>query len=357
MASWHQNLKVWHKLLLISIVYTLPIVILLYLYVGESNKAIDFAEWEKKGNAYQRPLEDILSLLPRHNALTQRVLNGDAAAKNELASFEIQIENGFDKLQAVDQKFGVDLDFTDAGLKKRKRDVPLAGAVRKKWQDLKAQLATLKPEANSEQHTQLIADIRAMIGYSGDTSNLILDPDLDSYYSMDVTLLALPQTQDRMAVVMDFGEGILKRKAISNAERTQLEVHAAMLKEADLERIKASLGTALKEDSNYNGVSESFQHNVPSALAEYATATEAFIALTRQIAASEKVDLDLKAYLDSGATARVASFKLWDIADRELDTLLQIRIDSFKHDRMISLLATAIAILFASALVDRKSVV
>ena len=38
-----------------------------------------------------------------------------------------------------------------------------------------------------------------MTAHAGDTSNLILDPDLDSYYAMDMTLLALPQTQERTA--------------------------------------------------------------------------------------------------------------------------------------------------------------
>ena len=54
------------------------------------------------------------------------------------------------------------------------------------------------PQHVQDQYTSFVATIRTMITHAGDTSNLILDPDLDSYYLMDVTLLALPQTQDRI---------------------------------------------------------------------------------------------------------------------------------------------------------------
>ena len=38
----------------------------------------------------------------------------------------------------------------------------------------------------------LLADIRSLMAHVGDTSNLILDPDLDTYYLMDAVLLKLP---------------------------------------------------------------------------------------------------------------------------------------------------------------------
>jgi len=108
-----------------------------------------------------------------------------------------------------------------------------------------------------------------MITHVGDESNLILDPDLDSYYLMDVTLLALPQMQDRLATVMAFGEAALKRQPISKQERTQLAVYAALLKEADLDRTVSSAQTALNEDANFYGTSESLHRRIPPALQEF----------------------------------------------------------------------------------------
>ena len=71
------------------------------------------------------------------------------------------------------------------------------------------------------------AALNALIVRVGDKSNLILDPDLDSYYMMDATLLALPQTQDRMATMVLNGAELLKQKTLTAPQRTQIAVAAA----------------------------------------------------------------------------------------------------------------------------------
>ena len=64
--------------------------------------------------------------------------------------------------------------------------------MRQDWVDLKSTLGTLDRAELAEKHLVLVNDVRTMITHAGDMSNLILDPDLDSYYLMDATLLALP---------------------------------------------------------------------------------------------------------------------------------------------------------------------
>src|SRR5205085_10570692 len=107
-------------------------------------------------------------------------------------------------------------------------------------------------------------------------SNLILDPDLDSYYLMDATLVALPQTQDRLAVLTRFGEELLRKKTVSKTELTQLAVHGALLKQAGLDEVASSMQSALTEDDNFYGHSESLHRNIPSALSDYIGATTTF---------------------------------------------------------------------------------
>src|SRR5205823_13685976 len=107
---------------------------------------------------------------------------------------------------------------------KRKREHVQVQRVKNEWQNLKIQSDKLSPQTSQEQHAHLVSDIRTLITHAGDNSNLILDPDLDSYYLMDVTLLALPQTQDRLATVISYGEELLKKKAAAKSELTQLAV-------------------------------------------------------------------------------------------------------------------------------------
>ena len=259
----------------------------------------------------------------------------------QLTRKETQIDTAFDALEAVDARIGADLQFTDEGLAKRKREHFRAGILRGEWEGLKKQPAAAEP------HLHLIADLRVMITHAGDLSNLILDPDLDSYYLMDATLLALPQVQDRLAAVIAHGAAALEDGGISAEERQQFAIFATLMKEADLDRINGSVQTALNEDANFYGASPTLQARVPQAMKEFASATELFIALTNRIVHEEKADVSAKDYLAAGCIAREASFKLWTVADEELDTLLQARIEAYQARRLRSLMVASAALMAA----------
>ncbi|WP_395742885.1 ATP-binding protein [Prosthecobacter sp.] len=347
MKQWFASLKVSQKLMLISIFFVMPDSLMLYFFITGINANIEFARLEKKGNEYQRPLEDLLEWIPQHSMLAQAPGAGDPSVREQVEKKQAQIDAAFNALEAVDARLSNDLQFTDEGLAKRHREHCRAHTVRREWEELKSGLRELQPAAIAAQHLHLLGDVRTMITHAGDQSNLILDPDLDSYYLMDVTLLGLPQTQDRLAAVLAFGSAVLHRQTTSNPERQQLAIHATLLKEADMNRIIGSLQTALNEDANFYGHSATLQGRVPSALKEYADATEQFISLTNHLVGMEKMDVTASDYEAAGDKARAASFKLWRIASEELDTLLQTRIEHYEHRRTSSLMVAALALVAA----------
>ena len=346
-----RKLGVSSKLWAISLAYSLPIVVLLYLMIAGVNKDIQFSQMELYGNAYQRPLELVLELIPQHQRLASHAMQGDSQARTQMMATQSQLDKAFEALAAVDQKLGVTLQFTDEGLAKRQRERARVSSVNKEWQDIKLQLASAKPQDVNAQYLQMIADIRTMIVHSGDISNLILDPDLDSYYLMDTTLCALPQTQDRLARVISFGEGILPRKTITDDERTQLAVYAALLDEADMARVSGSIQTALNEDVNFYGISDTLQHNLPPALQAYVAANQQFLDVVRRLAASNKVDVSTEEFVATGTRAREEAFKLWNVTETELDGLLHTRINHFRATRTRGLVLSATALLIAGSLV------
>jgi signal transduction histidine kinase len=351
MKRWFNRLKVSQKLMLICIFFVMPDSLMLYFFITGINANIDFAQLEKKGDEYQRPLEELLDLIPQHGALAAGALAGEPGLREKLAKKQAQIDAAFRELQGVDDRLGVELQFTDEGLAKHKREHCRVGTVKAEWQELKTQLAQLQPEACAEKHLHLMADVRLMITHAGDMSNLILDPQLDSYYLVDVTLMALPQTQDRLAAVMALGGGILKRQTITSPEQQQMAIYATLLKEDDLDRITDSLKTSLNANPEFYGGSASFQARVPPVFKEYAAAAERFISLTTRLVASEKFDVTAKDYLAAGSEARDTSFKLWRIAGEELDTLLDKRIEYYQHRRAKSLMVAALAVMAAITLV------
>ena len=172
-----RSLKLWHYILLASLVGVLPMTGIVLFVMGTSvNKDINFGTQEMRGDAFQRPLEQLLDLFPRYQAAARKAQAGDESAKAALADVQRQIDSQLETLSAnYNGELGRALKFNDAELASRKRDnarltVALAG-----WQNLKS--GSLAAAASGDAIGNLVASTRAMIAHAGDLSNLILDSD------------------------------------------------------------------------------------------------------------------------------------------------------------------------------------
>jgi methyl-accepting chemotaxis protein len=351
-----RNWKISTKLWAISFLYSaVSAAIMIFLIAKGANKDIEFARLERLGNDLQAPLERLLENLPKHQSIARNA-PVDAGRLTEAAA---AIDRAFDDVAAALAQSGETLQFTDPGLAERKREHVKFQTVRGEWEKLKAAArpagATTQPSAGlDEQYAHLVGDVRTMITHAGDTSNLILDPDLDSYYLMDVTLVALPQTQDRLAQVITAGADMLGPGGgkVTTEQQVQMAVFAAMLEESDSGRIAGDVQTTLNEDKNFYGVSQTLQAALPPATKAYADATADFIKLTRQIAGGGKVTVTAEEYVAAGNRARDESFKLWTVSAKELDTLLSTRIQSYKASRTWGFAIGGIALFVVAVVVQ-----
>jgi methyl-accepting chemotaxis protein len=242
---------------------------------------------------------------------------------------------------------GAALQITPSGLASRQRERAAPTLIAREWAEL-ASARELSARECIDRHAALLADIHLLITHVGDTSNLILDPDLDSYYLMDVTLLALPQTQDRLTALAALSGEILRQPSLSATDRQQLAVFTSMLKEADHDRITADVTTVLNEDPNFYGRSESLQRALPPAVKTYSEANAELLVLLRVASDTAQISPSPAAVQLADERALDASFALWQIGADELDRLLSIRIAHYVHQRFLSLTATA-AVLFVVA--------
>src|SRR5260221_3029591 len=80
------SFKISHKLILISLTLSLPIAVLLYFTVDGINDDIRFAQMELYCTEYQRPLEELLRGIPRHQFLAHRLFGGGAKLDDKVAS-------------------------------------------------------------------------------------------------------------------------------------------------------------------------------------------------------------------------------------------------------------------------------
>ena len=337
--------RIPNKLLWISLSFSLPIAVLLYFMIAGFNRDIRFAEQELAGIEYQRPLHDLLRSLARHHWLSQ----SDGATEAELSSEEGKIDQSFQRLDGVQRLLGDALQVTDAGMAQRQRSGSMPREMSAAWLKYKGERTSLSPEVSDARHRQFRDSARQLIEHVVDTSNLILDPDLDSFYLMDATSLGLPRLQNRLADLR-----LSARKSFAKSELAAVDIlnlisSARLVREADFDAVVKSTRTALFEDENFHGVSSSMRQ-IEASLDNFIVAMEALLSRldigeeARLNGRGDEIDQYIVKALD-------ASHQLRDLAGRELTELLKIRARVFRNGRLLSLLLTALALTVSIGLV------
>jgi len=352
MSTSFQRMRVSRRVLLICAAFAVPIAVTFFFLLRKVGDDVAFARCETYGNQYQRPLETLLHYLPEHGFLACGVLAGHAEWRDQTRAPQDEIERAFVQLEAAQAQVGEDLQFTDEGLAKRDRSDACVSKVKARWLQLKSGWASLSAEQCAAQHAKLVSDVRTMITHAGDTSNLILDPDLDSYYLMDVTLLALPQTQDRIANILAGGYAMLAGgQSLTPAQKPQFAVWAAQLKEADLDRTVGDLQTTFNEDTNFYGTSPTLKSHIEPVRDRYVKASQDLVDLLTAQAAPDAAPVTAEDFRRVCLTARNESFQLWDASVGELDTLLNIRISNISRTMLWPVIVTGASLLVSIALV------
>lgn len=357
LLSKQRRFSIRSKIVVIVSSFLIPLSVMFAIFINSKMKDVDFAKMELKGNEYQRPLENLLN-----NVIAHRFLTLQKTPTSAFQKIEAEINENILFLKNVDKNLGDDLQFREEGLSKRNKRDYNATSLEEKIKKTIFVNATEKKYPTSEQYDLVIEHINKMITHAGDISNLILDPDLDSYYVMDVTLLALPQLQNRLQELMVFLNQIEPGKVLSANEKTKLQIYNFALKDVDIIRIANSTANAIQEDQNFYGVSFTLKQNLQRNLDKLTENISNFInKMGRLETTNGPVDPALLKEINSTWESSIYSaFEYQKAAFNELDILLNIRIDTFAKGIIYSLIIVIFAIvisLFISTLIGKSLII
>jgi PAS domain S-box-containing protein len=174
----------------------------------------------------------------------------------------------------------------------------------------------------------------------GDTSNLILDPDLDSYYIMDAVLLKLPETQDLLAQVRSLGAQALDIQSLSAEEKARMTILAGIL-HSDLSATNKGMGVAFR-------INPAVQASLGTPLQDYTAATQSFLnQVDQQIIFTRSIGTSRDAFTAMTSQALAANFSFWDRSVEALDMVLRARLDRFNQQKYLSIAVTALGLALA----------
>ncbi|MFK8047061.1 MAG: methyl-accepting chemotaxis protein [Halioglobus sp.] len=311
-----KNLNVGVKLTLIAGTIALPLVIASGLLLSNINSTIAFTQAEISGVSYISPVRGMLEHVAKHRGLSSAYFNGDSSVLSKLQNVRAEVSRDIELIDEMEGEFG-ELLKTSAKWSQ----------LQSSWSSLLGNFDNLDAGESFEQHTEVVSEILALIVYVGDTSNLILDPDLDTFYLMDLVVNKLPNLTENLDVIRGISTGAA---AAGVLERENLLTLSSITSVTNLlaENVSTAVDTAVEANADIASAVESEERQLRSSVGEFTDMAQSEIieATNIQVANSD--------VFGAGSRSITASLALFDKTAPKLLELLENRVEGFKTDRL-----------------------
>ncbi|GJE37069.1 hypothetical protein KHHGKMAE_1125 [Methylobacterium persicinum] len=277
------RLTIRRKLIATVSLFLLPITLFAALYVQQAMTNVRFADAERSGIAQIRTVWPVMLqsvALPAGAVLGPQMLKAERAANLALAEAN--------KAVAAGQDLGKALSGSDRAAQ--------------------------------------VAAAHALIDAVGDGSNLLLDPDLDSFYVMDAAVVRMPEMLELNWKLLGQAREQAGRTTVSKADYAATLIDLGKLR-ANLEGVERSLAKAFA--ANAGDTKRALAEPLAAFQAAYKTLFSTADDLMQAHEAGRRPEAEVAAFEDAVATVNAALDRLQTSATDELDRLLKARIDGF----------------------------
>src|SRR5690348_15999462 len=221
------RLRYWQKFLLIGLVLLAPLAYVVKAFLDQQSSKIAFSAEERVGVVYVKPASELLAKVVAARASAVDV-SAHKSSASALAGAQAAVKAAIGPMDAANDQVGAQLKVSGEWSRVRQQIETALGA-----SGGPAAKALARYDAVTAALLKLIVD-------AGNYSNLILDPDLDSYYVMDSVINRLPMLIDSAGQAGDMQTAITANGA------------ATIVKRIDLAVLKGNIETTLaNSDANY----------------------------------------------------------------------------------------------------------
>ncbi len=303
-----KRLSFSRKIILISAVFSIPILILTFQLIMQFMVVITHTQSEQQGTAYLAPTLSLLKDIQQHRGASNTFLSGDTTFKNTMQQKQKSIAEDIAAIDSVEQLYGSKLNTSS-----------LWNEIKADWKKLLSQVDNLSAAESTRNHTALITKILEFRIYIADQASITLDSDLDSLYILSGLVEHYPQAAEYLGQMRAFGSGAMVDGVIDEKEHAELDMLSSLA--------SASIKTAS------NGLSRAYEYN-PSldpelvvSIQEADAKQKEFLNLVQyKVLSGNMADLTPKTYFDAATLAIDSQFNLVKELDNTAQTLLANRI-------------------------------
>ncbi len=237
---------------LLLLLLLLPDGYVAFMLVKQTSKDVDFSFKESVGVAYITPVRRFLATVQRLRVVAYSGVEGPA--RTEILDLTRLANGQVADVEAAETAYGAQLETSTLwrNVLDGWTDDPPASTAHLGWRQLQA--ATFPtPQARDQAFAELTGYIAGtLIGIqAGNHSNLILDPDLDSYWMMDAWLLKLPNLGELVASAGTASLGAIADGVLTNEERADLAGTLGLITSTANDLINVDLKSALEDNEKY----------------------------------------------------------------------------------------------------------
>lgn len=201
------------KISVISFFFFLPLLLISLLLVDELNQDIDSTLKEQRGLEYISVVRQLYQHIPEHMGLSNADLNDAEGFKEKIHKKRRQISLDIKALDEVGSRYGAELK-TDKLWRRIKRD----------WNLLEERSFKAPVDEVLADHLLLIGSLVELVEQASNASGLVLDPDIDSSFVMEMIVYRMPKVVDSMSELRGLAVGAAATGWVSFKQRVQLNM-------------------------------------------------------------------------------------------------------------------------------------
>lgn len=326
------RLKYPVKFALIFIIVLIPLVTLSVNLISSFEKDITFYENEHQGAIYIKSVRQPIEHMQQHRGMTAAYLNGATEFKDRIMAKRQDVDRHLAALVNIDKTMGEQMK-TQGKL----------DDVQQQWNALKANSLNMPAGQAIKAHSKMIGDLLSLMTYVADSSEITLDPHLDSYYLGAAFVSVLPHMLENMGQARAVASGIAAAGSFTPQNFTRLSVLVNNI-DREFKNLRSGLDAAFDHNP-------AVANKLKAGVEINNKAVEAMQALLNdKLLNAESISVSGEEVFDTASKAISGSYKMYDTLLPVFDDLVITRQQDMRSTEIVAVVVVVSVLLLVAYL-------